>query len=167
VEESGIGADHEVRVVSEPVKIGVDPQRTEQIVTGLLRICGDRTPSGKAIVVRLQAVEGGAMIAVEDPEPSSDASMSPMVRRFAEVQGGWVKVESREEGGSAFRVFLPDASAPAAPSEESPLKVVVDDAQEPWEATSAEQILSAELRRVAELSSNEYRSRSGGRLRRD
>jgi chromosome segregation ATPase len=168
VEESGIGSDHEVRVVSEPVKIGVDPQRTEQIVTGLLRIAGDRTPSGKAIVVRLRPMDGGALIAVDDPEPSSDASMSPMVRRFAEVQGGWAKIESREEGGSSFRVFLPDAAAPASRAEEAPqLKVVVDDPEDPWEATSAEQILSAELRRVAELSSNDSRPRSSGRLRRN
>ena len=38
---------------------------------------------------------------------SSDVSLSPVVARFAEVQGGWAKVESRPNGGSAFRVFLP------------------------------------------------------------
>ena len=65
-------------------------------------------------------------------------------------------------------MFLPDASAPAPPAVEAPqLKVVVDDPEEPWEATSAEQILSAELRRVAELSSNDGRQRSSGRLRRN
>ena len=36
--------------------------------------------------------------------------MSPVVQRFAEVQGGWAKVESQESGGSAFAVFLPDGA---------------------------------------------------------
>jgi hypothetical protein len=35
-----------------------------------------------------------------------------VVQRFAEVQGGWATVESRENGGSSFKVFLPgDAGA--------------------------------------------------------
>ncbi|HWC71413.1 MAG TPA: hypothetical protein VG993_09655 [Actinomycetota bacterium] len=112
VEESGIDADHEVRIETERVVVAVDQLRTEQILSGLLRASGDRTPPKKTIMVRLAASEGGATIAVEDPEPSSDASLSPVVQRFAEVQGGWATVESRENGGSSFKVFLPgDAGA--------------------------------------------------------
>jgi signal transduction histidine kinase len=155
VEESGISNDHEVRIITDPVKIRLDAQRTEQIVAGLLRNAGDRTPNTKSIVVRLQHVDGGATISVEDPEPSSDASMSPVVRRFAEVQGGWAKVESREGGGSIFRVHLPDAGIPegTVPPE---LQIMVEGPQDgaeedPWEPTTAEQILSRELRRLAEL----------------
>ncbi len=157
VEESEIGADHEVRVLSDPVSIRVDAQRAEQIVASLLRNAGDRTPNGKQVTVRLQPQEGGALLAVEDPEPSSDASMSPVVRRLAEIHGGWAKVESHEGGGSSFRVFLPDAEAPVRQTNgEQPLapelRIVVDDVaappEEPWEP-SGEQILSQELRRLA------------------
>ncbi len=119
VEESGIDADHEVRIETERVVVAVDQLRTEQILSGLLRASGDRTPAKKAISVRLTATEGGALIAVEDPEPSSDASLGPMVTRFAELQGGWAKVESRENGGSSFKVFLPDGAKPQRPADAS------------------------------------------------
>ena len=45
VEESGIDADHEVRVETERVVVAVDQLRTEQILAGLLRTSGDRTPA--------------------------------------------------------------------------------------------------------------------------
>ena len=108
VDESGIGSDHDVRVDSQPLVVGVDSLRVEQVLAGILRTCGDRTATGKAITVRLSAMEGGALISVEDPEPSSDGTLSPVITRFAEMQGGWTKIESRDGGGSAFRVFLPD-----------------------------------------------------------
>lgn len=138
VEESGIDADHEVRIETERVVVAIDQLRTEQILSGLLRAAGDRTPAKKAIAVRLTATDGGALIAVEDPEPSSDASLGPMVKRFAEVQGGWSKVESRENGGSSFKVFLPDGARterpddPTAPDEGTvgdALHIVVEGAE--------------------------------------
>ncbi len=119
VEESGIDADHEVQLETQRVVVAVDQLRTEQILAGLLRSSGDRTPAKKTITVRLTASDDGALIAVEDPEPSSDVSMSPVVARFAEVQGGWARVESRDNGGSSFKVFLPDGAGterPARPS---------------------------------------------------
>jgi DNA repair exonuclease SbcCD ATPase subunit len=119
VEESGIDADHEVRIETERVVVAVDQVRTEQILSGLLRASGDRTPAKKTIAVRLTTADGGALIAVEDPEPSSDASLGPMVTRFAELQGGWAKVESRENGGSSFKVFLPDGAKPQPPADTS------------------------------------------------
>ncbi len=108
VDESGIGADHDVRLDSQPLVVGVDALRVEQVIGGLLRFCGDRTATGKAITVRLGPMQGGALISVEDPEPSSDGSLSPVITRFVEMQGGWTKIENRDGGGSAFRVFLPD-----------------------------------------------------------
>jgi hypothetical protein len=137
VEESGVDADHDLRVETERVVVAVDQLRTEQIIAGLIRASGDRTPPKKSITVRLSADEGGALIVVEDPEPSSDASLSPVVERFAEAQGGWARVESREGGGSSFKVFLPDGAGvgqPAGreevPGETSPgddaLHIVVD-----------------------------------------
>ena len=179
VEESGVDSDHEVRVETERVVVALDQLRTEQILAGLLRASADRTPPKKAITVRLSDHAGGALISVEDPEPSSDASLSPVVQRFAEVQGGWAKVESREEGGSAFRVFLPDgAKAPAGPAADAApnadgtddaglriadadaeeLRIVVEDDEpdEPdWKQQSPEQLLVQELHRLSEITAED------------
>jgi chromosome segregation ATPase len=165
VEESGLGSERDLRVVAEAVTIRLDPRRTEQILSGLLRAAGERTSANKAITVRLRSADGGALLSVEDPEPSSDASLSPVVRRFAEVQGGWAKVEGTAEGGSAFKVFVPDSDVATQPmagedTQTPDVRIVVDEPQEgpeeepqeeTWEASSAEQILSRELRRLAEL----------------
>jgi hypothetical protein len=180
VSSSDLSEDHEVRVLTEPVALRVDPTRTEQILSTLLRNAGERAANGQMVVVRLKAQDGGALIGVEDPEPSSDASMSPVVRRLADIQGGWAKVEDSSSGGSAFQVFLPDAGTRAVVAEPAPveddlsptLQIMVDEVaaapvarpapepdEEPWEAASAEQILSQELRRLAELSGDERKGR--------
>jgi chromosome segregation ATPase len=156
VEEAMADSDHDIRVVAEPVKVRIDQVRTEQILNGLLRASSERTQSGKTIVVRLQRADGGALLSVEDPEPSSDASISPVVRRLAEAHGGTVKAESRDGGGSAFRVFLPDPEVRMDGAAAPDVKILVDDAggqpqDEPWEAEAAHQQLAAELRRHAEL----------------
>lgn len=172
VEESGIATEHEVQVHADPVKVRLDPQRTEQILLGLLRNADERTGAKEIVIVRLQPQDGGALITVEDPAPSSDASVSAVVRRFAEVQGGWAKVTPRDDGGTACRVFLPDASSVPAPEPEldpetvadadrdvaPELRIVVGDTPEGFEP-SAEQILSQELRRLAELSSEDGKRR--------
>lgn len=160
VEESG-ETDRDVRVVAEPVAIGVDAQRVEQILAGLLRASADRTTGGKEIVVRLAAKDGGALLSVEDPEPSSDASLSPVVKRFADAHGGWAKVESRPEGGSAFRVFLPDG-APVSDD----VKVLVDPPPADVWDDSAEKILVQELHRLAEAEGAEAKVKASGRSRR-
>jgi signal transduction histidine kinase len=159
VEEAMADSDHDIRVVAEPVKVRIDQVRTEQILNGLLRASSERTQSGKTIVVRLQRAEGGALLSVEDPEPSSDASISPVVRRLAEAHGGTVKAESRDGGGSAFRVFLPDPDVQTDGAVAPDVKILVDEAggqpqDEPWEAEAAHQQLAAELRRHAELQSD-------------
>lgn len=155
VEESGIESDHEVKIVADPIKVRIDPLRTEQILAGLLRASGDRTSSGKTIVVRILHIEGGALMAVEDPGAATDAALSPVVRRFAEVQGGWARVESRDDGGTAFRVFLPDAASPEGAKRDEVVQILVDPNEEVWESAAAEQILSRELRRLAELPSDD------------
>jgi chromosome segregation ATPase len=164
VEEADIAGDYDLRIVAEPVKLRVDQTRTEQILGGLLRYTDERTSSGETIIVRLQNMDGGALLSVEDPQPSAEATISPVVRRFAEVQGGWAKIEARENGGTAFRVFLPDAASPArassgAPADLAPeLQIVVDespDTVQPEESFEAQagRILSEELRRLAERNS--------------
>ncbi len=151
LEESGIGEELDVRVEIEPVSISVDRMRTEQILQGLLRSAADRTPAGKTITVRLIRDKGGALIVVEDAESSSEISLSPMVRRLAEVQGGWAKVAPREGGGAAFQVFLPaggSGSTPAPELEEE--DQVSEDVEEPNHWVQAEQALVRELRELSQ-----------------
>jgi chromosome segregation ATPase len=166
VDESGAGEDHDVRLDTQPLVISVDALRVEQVLGGLLRFCSDRTPTGKAINVRLAQIDGGALISVEDSEPSSDGSISPVITRFVEMQGGWTKAESRDGGGSAFRVFLPDGGPSGqtsiAPSDDSSqeqetatpgtLQIVVAEPSEngPAEAWagSEEQLFVQELHRL-------------------
>jgi hypothetical protein len=156
VEDSGIDADHELLVETERVVVAIDQLRTEQILAGMLRASGDRTPPKKAITVRVTAADGGALITVEDPEPSSDASLSPLVTRFAEVQGGWATVESRDNGGSSFKVFLPDGAGSERPvaetrpvTEATPeaLHIVVD-AVEPSSSEAGSELVQ-ELHRLS------------------
>ena len=165
IEESDIANEHEVKVAVEPVKLRIDPQRAEQILTGMIRVSGDRTPAAKGLTIRLQPAQGGALLSVEDPEPSSDVSMSPVVRRLAEIMGGWAKVESREDGGSVFRVFLPDAESPVTDggpqgaARAPALQITIDEPNDGWEPAAAEKILSQELRRLAELPANERKAK--------
>jgi signal transduction histidine kinase len=151
LEESGIGEELDVRVEIEPVSISVDRMRTEQILQGLLRSAGDRTPAGKTITVRLIRDKGGALIVVEDAESSSEISLSPMVRRLAEVQGGWAKVAPREGGGAAFQVFLPAGGSGSMPAPELEQEdQVSEDVEEPNHWVLAEQALVRELRELSQ-----------------
>jgi hypothetical protein len=159
LEESGIEDEHDVRLEVEPVSIAVDRTRTEQIIQALLRSAGDRTPEGKTITVRLIRDRGGALIVVEDAASSAEISLSPMIRRLAEVQGGWAKVAPRDGGGAAFQVFLPATGAGASASEsgeapgegEEPVAAVKD---EPNHWVKAEQALVAELRELSQGKAN-------------
>ena len=180
VEESGVGADHEVRIDAERVVVAVDQLRTEQILAGLLRSSADRTPAQEADHrAAAEPPRRRRLLSVEDPEPSSDASLSPVVQRFAEVQGGWAKVESLEDGGSAFRVFLPDgakASADERPRRaDDPRRGIIADPRSwprrrrrsctSWWATSdgrpggwsqsPEQLLVQELHRLSEIAAED------------
>jgi hypothetical protein len=153
LEESGIESEHDVRVEIEPVSIAVDRTRTEQIIQALLRSAGDRTPEGKTITVRLIRDKGGALIVVEDAESSAEISLSPMVRRLAEVQGGWAKVAPREGGGAAFQVFLPAGGPGGTPGPE-PTEEGDQEAEtrkdEPNHWVQAEQALVRELRELSQ-----------------
>jgi chromosome segregation ATPase len=152
LEESGIESEQDVRVEIEPVSIAVDRTRTEQIIQALLRSAGDRTPEGKTITVRLIRDKGGALIVVEDAESSAEISLSPMVRRLAEVQGGWAKVAPRDGGGAAFQVFLPAGGPGGATPEESVEGAQVSEPakDEPNHWVQAEQALVRELRELSQ-----------------
>ena len=81
------------------------------------------------------------------------------------MQGGWAKVESVEEGGSAFRVFLPDGSGDGRTTDEDgtttgeaatdrDLHIVVEGEPDTWDKT-AEQIMVQELHRLSELGADD------------
>jgi len=159
LEESGIESEQDVRVEIEPVSIAVDRTRTEQIIQALLRSAGDRTPEGKTITVRLIRDKGGALIVVEDAESSAEISLSPMVRRLAEVQGGWAKVAPREGGGAAFQVFLPAGGPGGTPPPEpvegdQAVEAVEEVKDEPNHWVQAEQALVRELRELSQGKAN-------------
>jgi chromosome segregation ATPase len=161
VEESGADDGHDIRVVADAIRLRIDAGRTERIVTGMLRVSTERTQSGKTIVVRLQQAEGGALVSVEDHGDVNEAAISSVVRRFVELQGGWIKAEETESG-AAFRAFLPDGAGQGDQEEASPaLQITVDaldaEAEDTWEAESAHQELAAELRRFAQMESDSKR----------
>lgn len=114
LEECAFDGDRNIEIRSEKVVVAVDPIRVEGIIVALLNNAVDRSRPRHEITVRVAGKDDGALISVEDEEPSSDASMSPVVARFADVHGGWATVESRQGGGSAFRVFLPGEAARTA-----------------------------------------------------
>lgn len=123
--------DHPVEVTSEGVFVSIDGPKVERIVENLLANTARHTPPGSPVSVRVQAVDGGAMIVVDDrgpgipPERRADIfqpfqqlpSSNPhrpgvgiglsLVSRFAELHGGRAWVQEREGGGASFRVFLP------------------------------------------------------------
>ncbi|HWO71477.1 MAG TPA: hypothetical protein VNP94_12095 [Actinomycetota bacterium] len=116
IDELDVEAERNVEIASEKLVLSVDPVRVEQIVTALLTGAVNRTGPGSHIWVRVTPEEGGALIAVEDEELSSDAALSPVVLRLADLHGGWARVEGRSTGGSSFQVFLPER-APAGEDE--------------------------------------------------
>ncbi len=174
VDESGVNTDHDVSMELESMVVGIDQRRTEQILSAMLRTCADRTPTGKGIAVKLSHVDGGALLCVEDGQSAKDAVLSPVVQRFAEVQGGWARMEALESGGASFRVYLPDggpdpliADAEGAQEVDTTsgpgntqknnrnLHIVV---QEPWD-NSGEKILVDELHRLSELGQEPQKGR--------
>ena len=94
VEESGADADNDIRVVADALRLRIDASRTEQIMAGLLRSRqranaerqDDRRPPA--------AGRRRRALSVEDPGEASETAISPVVRRFAEIQGGWIKAEA-------------------------------------------------------------------------
>ncbi|HXF35550.1 MAG TPA: hypothetical protein VNO17_00025, partial [Actinomycetota bacterium] len=122
IEETDVESERTVEIHSDKLVLSVDPVRVEQIVTALLGGAVNRTGPGGHIWVRVTPTDGGALIAVEDEELSTDAAISPVVIRLADLHGGWAKVEGRPSGGSSFKVFLPErAPAPEEPASGEPV----------------------------------------------
>jgi signal transduction histidine kinase len=109
----------------------VDGTKVERMLENLLSNAARHTPKGTHIWLRVEPIEGGVSIAVEDDGPGvpdgmkeaifeafrrgPDARAMPgsgiglsLVARFAELHGGRAWVEDRPGCGASFRVFLPD-----------------------------------------------------------
>jgi signal transduction histidine kinase len=111
----------------------IDPPKLERIVENLVANAVRHTPPTSRIWVRLEPVEEGALLSVEDDGPGvpvelRDAVFEPfrqgptatphspgtgiglsLVARFAELHGGRAWVDERPGGGAAFHVLLPSA----------------------------------------------------------
>jgi PAS domain S-box-containing protein len=145
-------AEREVTCDADPVVVRADPAKVERIVENLLMNAARHTGSDRRIWLRVEEVEGGAMIAVEDDGPGVPEALraeifeafrqgptasphSPgtgiglsLVSRFAALHEGRAWVEERVGGGASFRVFLPEAPDDRTGSsggiEDRPLRVV-------------------------------------------
>ena len=116
-----------------PLTMPADVVMVERIVDNLLRNAVRHTPGDSRIWVRVERMDDGALITVEDdgpgvaPEdrarifeafhqgarPGLDRGVGvglAVVARFAALHGGRAWVEERSGGGASFRVFLSGAA---------------------------------------------------------
>jgi PAS domain S-box-containing protein len=120
-----------VDISGGPVTAEVDGAKVERIVENLILNAVKHTPREGSIHVRLDALGGDLLLAVEDEGPgvadehknnvfeifnrgAKVLSATPgagiglaLVSRFAEAHGGRSWVEDRPGGGASFRVLLP------------------------------------------------------------
>jgi len=125
-----------VSLATSPVLIAVDGPKVERIVENLLSNVARHTRAGTPVWVRVEACDGGALIAVDDAGPGVPAEVRQeifepfrqgptisahapgsgiglaLVAHFAGMHGGRTWVQERPNGGASFRVFLPDVRDP-------------------------------------------------------
>ncbi|MGZ5294489.1 MAG: sensor histidine kinase [Actinomycetota bacterium] len=143
---SGLATHRRLDLETPGVTIHADRAMVERIVDNLLTNTAKHTPEEARIWVRVEPLDGGAVVVVEDdgpgvPAEDRDAIFEPfrqgsvpdrstgvgvglaLVARFAALHGGRAWVEEREGGGASFHVFLsssPDATSTGrAPDGES------------------------------------------------
>ncbi len=121
-----------IHVEASSADAEVDPPKVERIVENLLANAVKYTPAGTPIDVRVEALDGNVLIAVDDRGSGVEADKREsifelfdrgdadprvggtgiglaLVARFSELHGGRAWVEPNPEGGSSFRVLLPAA----------------------------------------------------------
>jgi signal transduction histidine kinase len=123
-----------------PITVPADAAMVERIVENLLGNSAKHTPGDSRIWVRVERVDGGVLIVIEDDGPgipaedrerifetfahgaSTGGGATPVrstgvglavVQRFAELHGGRAWVQDREGGGASFHVTLSDDPAHA------------------------------------------------------
>ena len=130
--------DRQINISTEPVWVDCDVVRFHQILTNLVSNAVKYTPSGGQIRVTLRAVDGDAVLSVEDLGFGISPTLLPcifdlyvqvdrtldhsqnglgiglaLVRRLVELHGGTVVASSDGEGqGSGFTVRLKQIAAP-------------------------------------------------------
>ena len=126
-------ADRPIVTEVEPVVVRADPAKVERIIENLVMNAARHTTPDRRIWLRVEAAEGGVLIAVEDDGPGVPEELrteifepfrqgptasphSPgtgiglsLVARFAHLHGGRAWIQDRVGGGASFRVFLPGA----------------------------------------------------------
>lgn len=118
--------DHEVAIEPDTFEAEVDAGLIERIVENLLLNAVRHTPVGSRVVFRLSRIDGAVSIACDDegpgvPEELKAVIFEPfrqggggaglglglfLVRCFAELHGGQVRVSDRPGGGASFVVRL-------------------------------------------------------------
>ncbi len=120
-------------VDADHVRVDIAPALIERIVDNLLSNAFKHAPGDTPVVVRVRAVDGGALMVIDDegegvPEADRDTIYEPfnrgssatsiapgtgiglsLVAQFTALHGGRTWVEDRFGGGASFRVFLPAA----------------------------------------------------------
>ncbi|MBB4635312.1 ATP-binding protein [Longimicrobium terrae] len=130
------GCPVSVQVDDPPLRATGDPRRVQQILLNLLSNAV-KFGHGHPIEVNCRREGGGVVVQVADHgpgigpddlerifddfvqvgEPGVGTGLGlPIARRLAELQGGSLTVSSREGEGSTFRLILPIAVPPVAPS---------------------------------------------------
>jgi signal transduction histidine kinase len=105
--EFPLGSDRNIEVIAETATIQVDPLRIERIIDDLLTSAVGRTGPGDRIVLRLERVDGGVIISVEDGLPLGDEGVGAAATFLAGLHDGWARVEPLDDGTSSHRVFIP------------------------------------------------------------
>lgn len=123
--------DHVLVFDIEPVQVESDPLLLGEVVVNLLRNAVQHTPPGTHVWLRCRREPDGVVLAVEDDGPGVSVAVAPVafepfsrdrrpgrtdglgvgltiVRRFTELLGGHVHLESRAGGGASFQVLLPE-----------------------------------------------------------
>ena len=121
---------HRLRTETRSSVAEVDAPKVERIVDNLLSNALNHTPPGTEILVRVESVPGGVLIAVDDRGPGVAESQREsifeifnrgtsdehvpgtgiglsLVSQFTALHGGRAWVEDNPGGGASFRVFLP------------------------------------------------------------
>jgi PAS domain S-box-containing protein len=125
------GDGHPIEIRADSVVAELDAPKVERILANLLENAIKHTPPGTEIRVRVESLEEGVLLAVDDRGPGvrkeerdaifgifnrgqAAAAHSPgtgvglaLVAQFAERHNGRVWVEDNSEGGATFCVLLP------------------------------------------------------------
>ncbi len=123
--------EHHLEFDLMPTRANADGVIIERIVTNLVRNAVQHTPVGTTVWVRCGRQPDGILLVVEDDGPGIPADRRSavfelfqrertqhsssglgvglaLVRRFAQLHGGYARVEERPGGGASFHVLLAD-----------------------------------------------------------